>query len=408
MSLYMRIYNFLEETFFFTLTRKIIGNLGFLLLFQAISLFWLYSELSQSGANMGLFWLITIVIIAAFAFTVFYMRFLIVRPVQAMKESLERVNRQDGNLDAKLPQFTYDEFRDLSEQYNAFTTHLSVLLEKTYESAAAATQSNRDITNSMQSTAKYGQQQLSQGDTIIAASDQVSHSLQSIVHNTDQVYQANTESLHFVRGSSQSLTKLVAEVKQITTLLGNFSSTVSGLKENSENIRNILKMVEEFSDQTNLLALNAAIEAARAGEAGRGFAVVADEVRALSVKVNAATRQISDFINQMNVLVGETNQESEQLISHSSSAEKAISDTSQGFISMSDDFERNQAQLEEIVSAVHQLEETQKHTHQAVQQIVELGQQSKSQIDGALAECQSAQKLTETTQKELTRFVSRR
>lgn len=189
MSLYMRIYNFLEETFFFTLTRKIVGNLGFLFLFQAISLFWLYSELSQSGANMGAFWLITIVILAAFAFTVFYMRFLIVRPVQAMKDSLERVNRQDGNLDAKLPQFTYDEFRDLSEQYNAFTTHLSALLEKTYESAAAATQSNRDITSSMQSTAKYGQQQLSQGDTIIAASDQVSHSLQSIVHNTDQVYQ---------------------------------------------------------------------------------------------------------------------------------------------------------------------------------------------------------------------------
>ncbi|PCK33520.1 methyl-accepting chemotaxis protein [Pseudoalteromonas piscicida] len=402
----MRIYNFIEETFFFTLTRKIVGNLGFLFLFQAVSLIWLYSELSAAGAGMAIFWLLSVVIVAAFAFTIFYMRFLIVRPVQAMQASLERANRQDGNLDAKLPQFTFDEFRDLSEQYNAFTTHLSELLEKTYQSAAAATQSNRDITTSMQSTATYGQQQLSQGDTIIAASDQVTHSLQSIVHNTDQVYQANTESLHFVRGSSQTITKLVAEVKQITTLLGNFSSTVSGLKENSENIRSILKMVEEFSDQTNLLALNAAIEAARAGEAGRGFAVVADEVRALSVKVNDATRQISDFINKMNVLVGETNQESEQLISHSMSAEKAISSTSQGFISMSDDFERNQAQLEEIVSAVHQLEETQKHTHQAVQQIVELGQQSKSQIDSALAECQSAQKLTEATQQELTRFVS--
>ncbi|GEK08241.1 methyl-accepting chemotaxis protein [Pseudoalteromonas sp. J010] len=402
----MRIYNFIEETFFFTLTRKIVGNLGFLLLFQIISLIWLYSELVSADASLAAFWLLAIVIIAAFGFTVFYMRFLIVRPVQAMKESLERINRQDGNLDAKLPQFTFDEFRDLSEQYNSFTTHLSELLEKTYQSAAAATQSNHDVTASMQSTASYGQQQLSQGDTIIAASDQVSHSLQSIVHNTDQVYQANTESLHFVRGSSQTVTKLVAEVKQITTLLGNFSSTVLGLKENSENIRSILKMVEEFSDQTNLLALNAAIEAARAGEAGRGFAVVADEVRALSVKVNDATRQISDFINKMNVLVGETNQESEQLISHSVSAEKAISETSNGFISMSDDFERNQAQLEEIVSAVHQLEETQKHTHQAVQQIVELGQHSKSQIDSALAECQSAQKLTETTQKELKRFVS--
>ena len=407
MSLYMRMYNFIEETFFFTLTRKIVGNLGFLLLFQVIALVWLYAELAESGAGLGVFWLLTAVILGAFGFTIFYMRFLIVRPVQAMRDTLERVNKQDGNLDAKLPQFTFDEFRDLSEQYNTFTTHLSQLLANTYESAAAATKSNNDVTESMRSTAEYGQQQLSQGDTIIAASDQVSHSLESIVHNTDQVYQANTESLHFVRGSSQSLTKLVDEVKQITTLLGKFSSTVSGLKENSENIRNILKMVEEFSDQTNLLALNAAIEAARAGEAGRGFAVVADEVRSLSVKVNDATRQISDFINQMNSLVGETNQESEQLIEHSSSAERAIGETAEGFKSMSHDFERNQAQLEDIVSAVHQLEETQKHTHQAVQQIAELGLQSKTQIDNALTECRSAQQLSETTRKELTRFVSR-
>ncbi|WP_440054239.1 methyl-accepting chemotaxis protein [Pseudoalteromonas sp. T1lg65] len=403
----MRIYNLIEESLFFTLTRKIVGNLGFLFAFQTITLIWLYSELSDKNSGTGLFWLLTLVIISAFAFTVFYMRFLIVRPVQAMRDVLVRVNKQDGNLDAKLPQFTFDEFRELSEQYNHFTSHLGHLLAKTYESASAATTSNQTVTQSMKATADYGKQQLSQGDTIIAASDQVSHSLQSIVHNTDQVYQANTESLHFVRGSSQSLQTLVDEVKQITTLLGNFSSTVTGLKENSENIRSILKMVEEFSDQTNLLALNAAIEAARAGEAGRGFAVVADEVRSLSVKVNNATRQISDFINQMNVLVGETNQESELLIRHSRSAEDAISKTSKGFLDMSHDFERNQAQLEEIVSAVHQLEDTQNHTHQAVQQIVELGQQSKSQIDSAVNKCEHAQQLTETTQKELKRFVSR-
>ncbi|MCG7537671.1 methyl-accepting chemotaxis protein [Pseudoalteromonas sp. OOF1S-7] len=405
MSLYMRIYNLIEESLFFTLTRKIFGNLGFLLVFQIITLLWLHSELAEQSGTTSVFWLLALVSVGAFIFTFFYMRYLIVRPVQAMRDTLEQINRQDGDLDARLPQFTYDEFRDLSEQYNTFTQHLSELLAATYQSAEAANRSNQQVTDSMKQTALLGGQQIDQGDTIIAASDQVTHSLQSIVHNTDQVYQANTESLHFVRGSSQSLATLVKEVQQITHLLGSFSSTVAGLKENSENIRSILKMVEEFSDQTNLLALNAAIEAARAGEAGRGFAVVADEVRNLSVKVNDATRQISDFINQMDVLVGETHQESEQLIDHSSSAEQAIRTTSQGFADMSEDFERNQSQLEEIVSAVHQLESTQQHTHESVQRIVELGQSAKAQIDTALADCQDAQQRSTRTQQELKRFV---
>lgn len=405
MSLYMRIYNLIEESLFFTLTRKIFGNLGFLLVFQIITLVWLHSELAEHSGSTGVFWLLALISVGAFIFTFFYMRYLIVRPVQAMRDTLEQINRQDGDLTARLPQFTYDEFRDLSEQYNTFTQHLSELLAATYQSAEAANRSNQQVTDSMKQTALLGGQQIDQGDTIIAASDQVTHSLQSIVHNTDQVYQANTESLHFVRGSSQSLSTLVKEVQQITHLLGSFSSTVAGLKENSENIRSILKMVEEFSDQTNLLALNAAIEAARAGEAGRGFAVVADEVRNLSVKVNDATRQISDFINQMDVLVGETHQESEQLIDHSSSAEQAIRTTSQGFADMSEDFERNQSQLEEIVSAVHQLESTQQHTHESVHRIVELGQSAKSQIDAALQDCQDAQQRSTQTQQELKRFV---
>ncbi|MCF6435613.1 methyl-accepting chemotaxis protein [Pseudoalteromonas sp. MMG022] len=401
----MRLYNQIEQSFFYTLSRKIFGNLSFVFAFQVITLIWLYNELDSNNSSLGLFWLMALGAVGGFIFTLFYMRFLIVRPVRAMRDSLQQANRQDGNLNATLPKFTYDEFRELSDQYNTFTQHLRELLEKTYEGAQSAATSNYQVTHSMGQTAEFGEQQINMSDSIIAASDQVTHSLQSIVANTDQVYQANTESLQFVRNSSQALATLVGEVKQITVLLGNFSSTVSGLKENSENIRSILKMVEEFSDQTNLLALNAAIEAARAGEAGRGFAVVADEVRSLSVKVNNATRQISDFINQMNNLVGETNRESEQLISHSQSAEQAISETSKGFADMSHDFERNQAQLEQIASAVHQLESTQAHTHETVQQIVALAQQAKTQIDSALSDCQRAQQLTETTQKELQRFV---
>ncbi|MEH6396408.1 methyl-accepting chemotaxis protein [Pseudoalteromonas sp.] len=405
MSGYMRIYNFIEQSFFFTLTRKIIGNLSFVFAFQAITLIWLYKSLILQNADTQLFWLLTAIIIAGFAFTVFYMRFLIVRPVTAMRDTLVQINSQDANLTAKLPHFTYDEFREISQQYNTFTDHLSQLLATTYQSAQASAQSNNQVTVSMQQTAQLSEQQIDFSQTITAASNQITDSLQSIVTNTDSVHQVNSEHVNFVTQSAQELTELVVQVKSISQVLSSFSETISGLKQNSDNIRSILKMVEEFSDQTNLLALNAAIEAARAGEAGRGFAVVADEVRTLSVKVSDATRQISDFINQMDSLVNQTNKESEQLVSYSHNAETTISNTSHGFTERLIEFEHNQQQLQQIVSAVHLLEQTQHQTHQSVEQIVELGSQAKSQIDIALADCQQSQQLSKQTQQQLKRFV---
>ncbi|MFY8327758.1 methyl-accepting chemotaxis protein [Pseudoalteromonas sp. ZZD1] len=405
MSGYMRIYNLIEQSLFFTLTRKIVGNLSFVFAFQLVTLIWLHQTLNEQNANTGLFWLLTGIIVIGFAFTIFYMRFLIVRPVTAMRDTLAQINQQDANLSAKLPQFTYDEFREISEQYNQFTTHLTELLATTYQSAQANAQSNSDVTHSMQQTAALSEQQINFSQTITSASNQITENLQGIVTNTDSVHEVNSEHLNFVTDSANELTELVSQVKSIGQVLGNFSKTISGLKQNSENIRSILKMVEEFSDQTNLLALNAAIEAARAGEAGRGFAVVADEVRTLSVKVSDATRQISDFINQMDSLVGQTNKESEQLMSYSSNAEGTISKTSHGFTQRLIEFEQNQQQLQQIVSAVHQLEQTQNQTHQTVEEIVALGSQAKSQIDIALTDCQQSQRLSEHTQQQLQRFV---
>ncbi len=401
----MRIYNFLEKTLFFTLTRKIVGNLSFVFLFQAITLFWLYESLTLNQQSTGLFWALALVIVAGFIFTLFYMRFLMVRPVKAMRDTLININQQDADLSAKLPHFTYDEFRELSEQYNLFTTHLNQLLNTTYNSAQAGVQSIEQVTQSMQHTEQLSGQQIHLSHTIINASNQIAQSLQNIVSNTDSVHKINSEHLNFVKLSATELSALVQQVKLITDMLTGFSATISGLKENSENIRSILKMVEEFSDQTNLLALNAAIEAARAGDAGRGFAVVADEVRTLSIKVSGATRQISDFINQMNELVNETNKESEQLITHSHNAQKSINSTSNGFTNMLTEFEHNQQQLQQIAEAVHLLEQTQNQTHQSVEHIVALGEQAKQTIDTALNDCQQSQTLSQQTQQQLKRFV---
>jgi len=181
MSGFMKIYNYIEQTFFFTLTRKIVGNLSFVFLFQAITLFWLYQSLSEQKQSTGGFWLLTLVIIAGFVFTLFYMRFLIVRPITAMRNTLIKINQQDGNLAAKLPHFSYDEFRDLSTQYNAFTTHLGELLTTTYCSAEASADSNKAVSESMQNTQHSSEQQIHLSRSIIDASMQITQSLQNIV-----------------------------------------------------------------------------------------------------------------------------------------------------------------------------------------------------------------------------------
>lgn len=402
---FMNLYQKIEQTFFFTLSRKIFGNLSFVYLFQLITLAWLYDVLTHQNEPMMMFWLLCALVGGVFFFTLFYLRFLIVRPIKAMRDALQNINNQQADLASHLPQFTFDEFRELSEQYNTFVSRLSGILKNTYKTAESATQSNLSVNESMAITAQLGEQQTQVSEAIFATSADVTQSLEQIAGNTDQVFTTNKANLARIHTSAHSLQSIVSQVGQITLLLNSFSQTIAGLKQNSENIRSILKMVEEFSDQTNLLALNAAIEAARAGEAGRGFAVVADEVRTLSVKVNDATRQISEFINQMNHLVGETNQESEKLIAQSSGAEQAIANTSSVFDEMVTEFENSQLQLQNIVDAVHLLEQTQQQTHQYVEQIVSLRQEANQQITVAVADNQLLMQKTSETQQELQQFI---
>ena len=406
---FWKLYSLVESTFFHTLSRKIFGNMLFLLMFQVIGfVIFLNIDSAASEHNESLLaWGKAMFIISffAFAFTIFYLHYLFVRPVQAILKGLKNINSQDADLKTKLPAFTHDEFRLLSEEYNSFVLNLGELLGTIHNNSAQANQATSCVVEAM-STANdkaHSQRQLS--DEIFASSNHINNSISHIVSASEKVADSNSNNLDKATEANQQLAHIHQQISQIGSLLGQFASTVDGLQENAGNIRHILKMVEEFADQTNLLALNAAIEAARAGEAGRGFAVVADEVRSLSSKVANATQQITAFINDMDKLVTETKGESDKLVEQSQNTSATIDETNSTFSNMMEDFKHNTKEFNAISDSIHALNAQYLQTHSNVENISHLSETVQGQVQQASNEAQVAQQQAEQTQGRLAKFA---
>ena len=409
MSVFMSVYNFVERTFFFTLTRKIVGNLAFVYSFQLAMLGLTLMLLNDPEPNLDTYrtWLYVIAVLGfgAMVFIVFYMRFLIARPVKMMLDNFDAINNRGSDLSIRLPLFTQDEFRELSAAYNTFTKNLQSLLEDVHRSAQKATSTNSEVVESLHRSVKSTVQQQALTQDMQAQSSQISAALEEIEQNTDQFTNLNRQNTDMTNESGVSLRDLVGKVEQIAQLLGRFDSTVGNLKDNADNIRTILSTVEGFSDQTNLLALNAAIEAARAGEAGRGFAVVADEVRTLSIKVSEATKQISEFMADMDRLVSVTQTESHHLADSATQASNEVEQIVSGFDGMVESFQSNTDRLAGIHSAIHQLTASHRANHDAVNEITELGHGIQLDMTEVEKQTNSLNEKTRSTQVKLQQFV---
>lgn len=263
----------------------------------------------------------------------------LLRPLGVVSAGLQVIADGQGDLTRRISVQSNDEVGGLASNFNQFVASLHGLIQGVRQHAEDVnTDSQMVLQRSISSTHELGrlQQEITQVATAVT---EMSSATQEIARNAEQTAniirqssERTIQGLNLMHLSKQSINSLAREVDDATQV-------ISDLDHHSQSIAKVLNSIQSIAEQTNLLALNAAIEAARAGEHGRGFAVVADEVRTLSQRTQVSTREIDETIRTLQQM---TRQAVQRMDSGKEIAERSVADV-----------ERASSALEEIAQSAN-------------------------------------------------------
>ena len=255
-------------------------------------------------------------------------RHFVTAPLEELRKGLRDIASGEGDLTRRLPVKGKDEVGQSALVFNEMMENFNQLVRQVRDSASQVSARVAALSDNTDRVSQSSHLQNEKSNEAAAAVEQLVSSISSIAQSAEHVQHQSQESLARANEGSRNLTVLLGEMDVVEKAVKEMATSVNDFVRNTESITLMTREVKDIADQTNLLALNAAIEAARAGEQGRGFAVVADEVRKLAEKSSRSASEIDTITATLSAQSIAVRRSIEEGLEHLASSQSAVATVS--------------------------------------------------------------------------------
>ncbi|MDD5249384.1 MAG: methyl-accepting chemotaxis protein [Rhodocyclaceae bacterium] len=334
----------------------------------------------------------------------FFIRNVVTVPLEHMVAGLRDIASGEGDLTRRLEVKGQDEIGEASSVFNAMMAKFSDLVRHVGDSAGRVSSAAHGLTISANKVNDGSHRQDEMSTAAAGAVEQVVSSISDIAHSTERVHEQSRESERRSAEGNQSLSKLIGEVSLVENTVKQIAESVNQFVTSTAAITNMTREVKDIADQTNLLALNAAIEAARAGEQGRGFAVVADEVRKLAEKSSASASEIDTITRSLSQQSDAVAHAIENGLTHITSSQKSVETVAEVLASASSSVTEVGHGLDAIAAATEEQRRVFTDVARNIEAIASMARENSTAVEQTSESARQLEDLANNLQSAVGRF----